>query len=105
MVLQVYEAVDVRGYTCMFFYNWGDTEHVFSEPQRWKARLLGEPEPQFKKAVLTRTLPRPAFTGAEDDANRAALLAAADEQVRAEIEAAHKEALAAIEGTEAPVPK
>ena len=75
------------------------------QPQRWKARLLGEPEPQFKKAVLSRTLPRPAFTGAEDDANRAALLAAADEQVRAEIEAAHKEALAAIEGTEAPAPK
>ncbi|KAL1682371.1 hypothetical protein EV122DRAFT_274481 [Schizophyllum commune] len=101
----MFAAIPGIAFYSMFFYNWGDTEHVFSEPQRWKARLLGEPEPQFKKAVLTRTLPRPAFTGAEDDANRAALLAAADEQVRAEIEAAHKEALAAIEGTETPAAK
>ena len=63
MVLQVYEAVDVRGYTwcvcsdltmytiltvfplsgiafySMFFYNWGDTEHVFSEVRRLSLRL------------------------------------------------------------------
>ncbi|KAL1743162.1 hypothetical protein HDZ31DRAFT_65274 [Schizophyllum fasciatum] len=100
----MFAAIPGIAFYSIFFYNWGETEHVFSEPQRWKARLLGEPEPHFKPAVLTRTLPRSAFSGAEDDANREALLAAADEQIRAEIEAAHKEAMAAIEGTEASAP-
>ncbi|TRM64034.1 hypothetical protein BD626DRAFT_536706 [Schizophyllum amplum] len=98
--LAMFAVIPGIAFYSMFFYNWGETEHVFSEPQRWKARLLGEPEPTFKPAVLTRTIPRTALSGEEDQASRAALLAAADEQIRAEIDAAHKAAMAAVEGTE-----